>query len=215
MGTQWNETATKDQLLSTVAMEVQTLCVLGTKSIYIRAWCVGEITSATSNGVPTVLLSLPGHTRLNKMNIKEYNTLVPDIESLLGSGISLELVQQTLSAFMAKSAIIIPHDISSSMSILVGALVDGDTTADIQVAQRAPVTAITIIVSDSSNFEANAAAHVLEKLLAPKSDNVQEIPKVLPAGCVWGAPRGMGCCGGRETRRSGRRRRVVPAVALC
>lgn len=153
-----------DDLLNVVAMDVQTLCVLGTKSVYLRAWCVGEITSATSNGVPGVLLSLPGHTKLSEGDIAQFYTLVPDIERLFSSGMGLELVKKALLALMAKEAIEIPHGISSSMmSLLASALAEGETTAEIEVAHRVQETSNTPIVVDATNFEANAAAHVLEK----------------------------------------------------
>lgn len=54
------------QLLNFVATDVECIVVLGSKSIYQRPWCLGEMATAHRQRVQAVVLAMPGYALLSK-----------------------------------------------------------------------------------------------------------------------------------------------------
>mmetsp|Transcript_15708 Transcript_15708/g.45074 ORF Transcript_15708/g.45074 Transcript_15708/m.45074 type:complete len:820 (+) Transcript_15708:1-2460(+) len=172
------------QLLGYIADDVKTLAILGTRSIYFRPWCIGEMCTAHRHGVDSVILAMPGYQRPDVTAVREYERRVTDLGCLTENGIGVESINATLEAFSAKPVIAIPQILgAATMSALASTLAMGRRDGLLDSNHDAPVRSRTLIIADMSDPEANAAAHVLEKLLVQHTfGSVDGIPRVLAPG---------------------------------
>jgi Amt family ammonium transporter len=89
-----------NHLLSTVRDKVDVLVVLATKDIWWRPWCAGEITTASSSGIPIVLAMMADGDKPLELDFDDISRQVPSklthlqMEVLAPFGISHEDIQR-------------------------------------------------------------------------------------------------------------------------
>merc|ERR1719223_2080840 len=88
-----------DVLFDTLARDVQTLCILGSKDVLRRPWCVGEVVTAHINEMEVCVIRFPGFRSPDDAFISGFRDQVPDIDCLVRSGITEEMVQKALRWF--------------------------------------------------------------------------------------------------------------------
>lgn len=195
------------KLFDYVGTESERFVILASPDILTRKWCVGEMVTAHSNNVPTVLVTLPGFNLPDDNFIQHYDSHVPEISALAAHGISLEMVQETLRWLHTSRQVALPNLLSassldsflpqlrSSRAGLLGTESRLGRTATQNMLASFSLSALggslklpelksnLAIVVQQSNFEAAAAAQILQKLLAPMLMHLpRSYPTILPEG---------------------------------
>lgn len=174
-----------DHLFQTVAHDVEHLLVIGTKDIFLRPWCIGEMTIARLNTVKVTILALPDWQLPDETTTKAFDKLV-DMRPLVKNNISLRKVWSTLKWIHTLPVIKIPTHLSTSiLKSLIEELVSHAQQRDIELHNSQTPTSVqpkTYILADDTDMEAIAAAHYLMQLMLPHTmHNAQEVPSVLLA----------------------------------
>ena len=102
-------------LFGFVGNDTDTLVVICTSEILARPWCVGEMTTARLHGVDVVLVVLPCFTWPTDEFLENYASHVPGIFGIAKFGISVDMVQVTLSWLKSRSRISLPHRVTLSV----------------------------------------------------------------------------------------------------
>eukprot|EP00429_Kryptoperidinium_foliaceum_P015528 CAMPEP_0176029748 /NCGR_PEP_ID=MMETSP0120_2-20121206/14623_1 /TAXON_ID=160619 /ORGANISM="Kryptoperidinium foliaceum, Strain CCMP 1326" /LENGTH=372 /DNA_ID=CAMNT_0017362979 /DNA_START=18 /DNA_END=1133 /DNA_ORIENTATION=+ len=154
------------EMLRSVAQDVDTLIVLGTKSVFYKVLCVGEMCMARRQAVPIEMIALPGYVGLCAEEIRGYERRVPEVACLTESEIGIDEVRGTLEALSEKPTIALPQcPGSSAMGALVTRLVAGEESVAFTSTEHALERFHLVVLADVADFEANAAAHVVAKLM--------------------------------------------------
>mmetsp|Transcript_161548 Transcript_161548/g.513407 ORF Transcript_161548/g.513407 Transcript_161548/m.513407 type:complete len:439 (-) Transcript_161548:36-1352(-) len=159
-----------DTLFDCVASETETLVVLGTRQIFQRPWCVGEMTKARVTPVPIKVVALPDYELPDESFIKSFASCV-NIECLVENGMDLSMVHDTLRWVAGMPLIPFDRDNPSIVGDLVRSLVSKTDAVQgsrmiVRTSKRGTSPLVGILV-DMSNSETFASAHVLLKLLEP------------------------------------------------
>lgn len=170
-----------DHLLAIVAGEITTLVVVGTRSVYSRPWCVGEMCTAHRNHVAKVVIALRGFQPPTEEAINDIAESFSCEVCLTENGISGKLVRDALTAFSAHPALGATDRITATaMHGLVKSLERGqDLTIPVYTSESIGACKLAI-VADVADSEANAAAYVLRALLMSQSAlGLDSVPHVL------------------------------------
>jgi len=174
-----------DSLLLCVAVDVETFVLLGSNTAFFRPWCIAEMTTAHAHKVECVLIALPGIRAPDEFMLEHLETMVPDIELLLDTGLRVETMREALGEFAGKPRILVPENIDSvgaeSLADMLARRVRRGVVEMVEA--KSDVAPDTIVVSDTDSFEAKAAAAVIQRLLISQAtNNVGEVVQVLQAG---------------------------------
>ncbi|CAK9101557.1 40S ribosomal protein S6 [Durusdinium trenchii] len=154
------------RLFSYVGQDTETFVIMGSPDILTRKWCVGEMCTARSHKVKTVLLAWPDFVKPDKNFIENYDSIVPDITELANYNIGLQEVQDTMAWINTVDTINVPSLVcGESIEHICGNLTGTQRTRSIADTRESPDC---IIVSDLDNMEAAATAYVLLGLIVPK-----------------------------------------------
>ncbi|CAL1154799.1 unnamed protein product [Cladocopium goreaui] len=189
------------RLFSYVGQDTETFVILGSPDILTRKWCVGEMCTARSHGVNTVLLRWPEFVILGETGnpdydfITKYDSIVPDISELVNYNIGLAEVQETMAWINTVQTVDVPSMVSLEAmehicSSLTGSLRFPSRAGGAEwlgmhdICGRAEPSPDCIIVSDLDNMEAAATAYVLLGLMVPKLVGAERnnMPTVLQKG---------------------------------
>lgn len=154
------------RLFSYVGQDTETFVIMGSPDIMTRKWCVGEMCTARSHKVNTVLLMWPDFVKPDKAFIENYESIVPDIVELANYNIGLQEVQDTMAWISTVETIDVPGLISGeAIEHICGQMTGTTRSRSIADTREAPDC---IILSDLDNMEAAATAYVLLALIVPK-----------------------------------------------
>ena len=154
------------RLFSYVGQDTETFVIMGSPDIMTRKWCVGEMCTARSHKVKTVLLMWPDFVKPDKNFIENYDSIVPDITELANYNIGLQEVQDTMAWISTVETIDVPSLVSGdSVDHICSGLTGTMSTRTVGDHRENPDC---IIVSDLDNMEAAATAYVLLALIVPK-----------------------------------------------
>jgi len=194
-----------DVLFDTVASMTETLIIVASREVFLRLWCVGEITTAKMNGLKVVKLVLPDFAELEDDFIDNFKSHVPDLSILTNRGISLEDAQEAMRWSRGLGTISVPQDLSREVlvkmtkQILGSSSKDSDSLCNItkhssSMDSEAAICesgskrhrlakGTTLIIYDATNLEATSTALILERLLRPRfAHTPKELPTILPFG---------------------------------
>eukprot|EP00931_Biecheleriopsis_adriatica_P108855 TRINITY_DN8312_c0_g1_i4.p1 TRINITY_DN8312_c0_g1~~TRINITY_DN8312_c0_g1_i4.p1 ORF type:complete len:1606 (-),score=256.91 TRINITY_DN8312_c0_g1_i4:24-4841(-) len=165
-----------DNLFDYVGNQTGTLAVLCSAELLYRKWCVGELVTAMTRNVKTVLIRLPGFELPSQDFITQYTSAVPDIAELSSFGVSLEQVQETMHWLHTLPIIELPDLHAKSIQIATSSLVGNampkprDSTSPTK----------HVILVDHDNLEPLAAANILADMLAISlgSEDPVNIPRL-------------------------------------
>ena len=111
-------------LFSVVATRIDTLVVLCTRSILLRPWCVGEMTTARVHSLDVILLSFPDFQWPSETFIADVSPHMEGIESLVPYGIGVDMVQATLRWLPSLPQLLLPqHTTLACVDTVVAKLV--------------------------------------------------------------------------------------------
>ena len=129
-------------LLGIVGEKTETLVVLCNRKIFLKPWCVGEMTTARLHNIDTVLIMFPDFQIPSNAFIENY-VIVEGVESLAPYGTSLDMVQTTLWWLGTRPCIVLPGAIS---------LADVDAVVDKLVGRRQGRHEMTTVASVRSTI---------------------------------------------------------------
>lgn len=176
------------------------LVVVGTSSVLTRKWCLGEITTARVNNVPTVILGLADFELPNHCCLDTHLGLV-NTSDLANYGISIEDLKDTINWLETVKCFPLEDFSLSALQSIVDEL-KGVKPALSPVADSTDSTdSDCLILSDPSNTEAMATAYILAAMTSHQIMHTQQtLPRVvvkgekLPAITVkHGASRAISC----------------------
>lgn len=178
------------RLFSYVAQDTDTFVVLGSPAIFTRKWCMGEMATAFTNEVRTVLLAWPTMVLPDEQFIENYRSTVPDIKELTKFGISLTDVRKTLRNLVNVETLWLPGLLTdAAVKHLVQSLTGhrGSTNLTPRVSglnnPESPSNSMVVpIMVDPKNIESVAAALVLQHLLRPLLLRHMMLPCVMREG---------------------------------
>lgn len=182
------------QLFWYVGQETSTFVILGTSEVLQRKWCMGEMVTARTQGVRTVLLTWPNFLHPTEQFILDYATLVPDIQDLAKFQIGMADVVDTLRWINGVDALAMsPLVTCETMASLADALCESRSGAGTQssslavskrTTQATPKAADCVIIADCGNMEAAATAHILFNMLLKllRLSSRCSVPRVLLEG---------------------------------
>jgi len=169
------------RLFSYVGQDTETFVILGSPDILTRKWCVGEICTARSHKVRTVLLKWPEFVNPDEDFIQKYDSVVPDISELVNYNIGLQEVQETMAWINTVETVDVPSLVTlESMTYICSCLTGSSQT----LSRASAESPDCIILSDLDNMEAAATAYVLLGLVVPKlvGGERNNMPAVLQKG---------------------------------
>ncbi|CAE7762972.1 unnamed protein product [Symbiodinium microadriaticum] len=145
------------RLFSYVGQDSETFVILGSPDIMTRKWCVGEMVTARSHKVHSVLLMWPDFVKPDKIFIENYDSIVPDITELANYNIGLPEVRETLEWIntietLDVPALLNPENISGVINGLTG-------TVRAKSVSHENMTPDCLIISDLDNMEDRRTVH--------------------------------------------------------
>lgn len=154
------------RLFSYVGQDSETFVILGSPDIMTRKWCVGEMVTARSHKVHSVLLMWPDFVKPDKIFIENYDSIVPDITELANYNIGLPEVRETLEWIntietLDVPALLNPENITGVINGLTGTI----RAKSVSHENQSPDC---LIISDLDNMEAAATAYILLGLVVSK-----------------------------------------------
>jgi hypothetical protein len=170
-----------DTLFDFVANDTETLVVIGTKEVFSRPWCAGEITMACSGNIPTVLVRMPDYEPPDEAIVKSLMENQSGMAALIENGIELDMLEQGLEWIKSVPQIVVFAAVSLEiMDSLVEQLLTHTAGELSEVKASKFVYSKVVIISDFSSMEVQAAAYVLKSLLGPLLVKLDNLPSVLP-----------------------------------
>ncbi|CAJ1362423.1 unnamed protein product, partial [Effrenium voratum] len=179
------------KLFSYVGQDTETFVIMGSPDILTRKWCVGEMCTARSHKVHTVLLAWPEFMKPDKMFIENYESIVPDITELANYNIGMQEVADTMRWINTIECVDVPHLISTeSIDTIVSSMTGTVRTRSMNADAR--TTPDCLILADLDNMEAAATAYVLlglivQKLMGGQKNNMPAVlqkDKAVPSTAV-------------------------------
>ncbi|CAJ1458060.1 unnamed protein product [Effrenium voratum] len=141
------------KLFSYVGQDTETFVIMGSPDILTRKWCVGEMCTARSHKVHTVLLAWPEFMKPDKMFIENYESIVPDITELANYNIGMQEVADTMRWINTIECVDVPHLISTeSIDTIVSSMTGTVRTRSMNADAR--TTPDCLILADLDNMEA-------------------------------------------------------------
>lgn len=167
------------RLFTVVSNEVDMLVVVGTSSVLTRKWCLGEITTARVNNVPTVILGLADFELPNHCCLDTHLGLV-NTSDLANYGISIEDLKDTINWLETVKCFPLEDFSLSALQSIVDEL-KGVKPALSPVADSTDSTdSDCLILSDPSNTEATATAYILAAMTSRQIMHTQQtLPRVV------------------------------------
>jgi len=162
-----------DGLFDVVAHKTGTLVVIQSRSVLLRPWCAGEITTAFRSSVRTVSVFIHGVPGPTDEFIAKYGTHVPDLSTLTEFGILLEHIQEAFSWLTQQAAIYLPAEarepaIDEVCTTLVNDLKNaGDSRTIDKRVENMPAKLRLLLLADEQDLEAISTALILRHLLIP------------------------------------------------
>lgn len=170
------------RLFSYVSQDVETLAVLASGDFLTRKWCVGELVTARLHGVKTMLVALPDFTMPDERFVASYTSLAPKIKELAVYGIGMAEIHETLLWLGTLEKFDLQwlsnDPIPEVVSWLTGMrghspnrlplTKNSSASTDLSVTRVVSNMSECLILCDTTNMEAMAAAHVLYALLGVK-----------------------------------------------
>ena len=155
------------------------LVVVGTSSVLTRKWCLGEITTARVNNVPTVILGLADFELPNHCCLDTHLGLV-NTSDLANYGISIEDLKDTINWLETVKCFPLEDFSLSALQSIVDEL-KGVKPALSPVADSTDSTdSDCLILSDPSNPEAMATAYILAAMTSRQIMHTQQtLPRVV------------------------------------
>lgn len=168
-----------DLLFDIVANGTETLVVLGTKQIFQRPWCVGEMTKARLGAIDTKVVELPDYEPLQDTFIHKFASEV-NMECLIENGMDITMVQDTLRWIRGLPPVVCDCSDPMLVADLVACFEGAPDTRATKSTRTPRLEASIGILVDSANFEGVASALVLCLLLAPALVQAQHLqPRML------------------------------------
>lgn len=183
-----------DVLFDYVANMTQTLIVVCSRELFLRPWCLGEVTTAMVKGVNAIRIQLPDYEEPSDDFIMSYSQIVDDLSMLTNRGLTLEQALEAMSwsNTLQKVDMDVNLDDDSLRTLTSQLVVDPSghrsVSARTMSSRRHSPEAKskdcnTYILRDDCNLEATAAAMVLCSLLKKHFvHNPQDIPQILEPG---------------------------------
>eukprot|EP00971_Amphidinium_carterae_P216413 4295575-Amphidinium_carterae.1 len=113
-----------DRLFDYVGNDTGTLCCICSEQLFTRAWCVGEMCTAHLKKVRVVLVILPTAVLPNDFFIEEIEQRIANMEVLTESGMSTQMLADTLHWIIIQPQIRVPDVVNTRiMDTLVNRLV--------------------------------------------------------------------------------------------
>ncbi|CAE6938440.1 unnamed protein product, partial [Symbiodinium sp. KB8] len=171
------------QLFSYVAQDTESFVILGTKEVFLRKWCIGEMVTARASGVRSLLLEWPDWRPPSETFIESVDSVVPDIHELVRFGIGLADVQDTFRQLSSVKKVRLPGQLNpANIAEMVDSVVGVGPVKGPRSSSRGGTSEFPLLV-DPDNLEAVASALVLSTLLKPLLLGTQvPVPSVLLKG---------------------------------
>ena len=140
-------------------------------------WCLGEITSAHANGVPTVIVAFPGFQVPLDEHMQSHLQL-PGLADLASYNIGLNDLTAALQWLRGQHHLRLQELTMPALQLIVDELTDTKSQLP-QVSDHSQV----LILADPSNPEAIAAAYILAEFTSHKiMHSLQTLPTVMLPG---------------------------------
>eukprot|EP00971_Amphidinium_carterae_P002656 52690-Amphidinium_carterae.1 len=189
-----------DKLFDAVATQTQTLCVLCTRFIFTRPWCVGEMVTAVSWKVKIARVIGSDFSEPDEQFINGYEQHMDDIASLTNCGMDVLKIQETLRSVIQVEGVALPlapspgnmHSLCEMMLRKTPKNFKSQRTESscFSSSSKPPAQrdlssrAMVVMVADMSNTEAACTGYLLSQMIAGRIDDVTRIPILLTDS--WG-----------------------------
>lgn len=178
-----------DKLFDYVGSHTETLVVIASKEIFMRVWCLGEMTKARLHGTNVVVVSVPGYEPPTDSFIDTYEQVVLDLHCLAENGISTQMARETLYWVRDQPKVTVSEPVDQTvMNDLCHKLLypkdignDRNFSRSIYIQPRAKENAKVFILADHENMEAIVSACILQQMMmmAVGSQDEEKVPVVL------------------------------------
>jgi len=188
-----------DYLFEYVANDTDMFVAVVTRDIFTRPWCIGELCTARLGKIQTTALALQGSRMPDEEFISDFVNFVESMEMLTESGMTMDLLQDTLrwigdqprlsaSAKASDASLMAVVERLTTSQVISGVVsipLDGATP----IQARSSHLSYTPMVYDLSNSEAAASAYILRRMLIVSfANSTQLLPS--PVEKEFVAPRG-------------------------
>jgi hypothetical protein len=174
-----------DKLFDYVASETETLVCIRSSELLCRPWCVGEICTATVKRTPIMQIAFKGFPPVDDDFIRDFADRV-NTAVLVERNLSVPVIQEALRYFRTTPCVTSPTDLSQPLvdALCTKVVLISKEVNNKKVGNKANSIELDVdsqkslkgentfwIISDTTNFEAVAAALVLRTYLLPLKVN--------------------------------------------
>jgi len=175
-------------LFGNVGNDSDTLVVCVSNGIWLRHWCIGEVTTAYLNKVQVVLVMMAEGKIPSTAWIDDIDKHTPEILGLTEYGMATADVKSAMHELVNHTQIRIVGSIGHSLMDELAKALAGQSPSKRAdnfrigpLTDPMPATAQTVILTDSTDLEAVACGLMLRKLMLPRIGLHQDwFPFVLP-----------------------------------